>query len=180
MFALDPRLLFQRLGASARRVIFRSLEEAAAWGGTAVGPEHLLAAVAGETGSVAAMALGEAGVTSERIRQVVEAEDAQALASIGISLDTVRRKIEQTAGAEAWSRSLAGVVLPFTPAGKDAVNSTVRESRQLRHRVIEAEHILLALVGHDGPVDSILRTLGVVPADVRQRLLSELTRTRVG
>ncbi len=166
--------MFVRLSSSARSSILRALEEAAKLGATSVGPEHLLLSVATLAGSSASVVLAEAGITPAGICRAIEAEDAEVLAAIGISLDSVRKKVEQAIGSDAWGRSFSAVELPFAQAGKDAVNSSAGEARKLRHRAIEAEHILLALLGRGGSVDKILGRLGASPVDVRNRVLSKL------
>jgi ATP-dependent Clp protease ATP-binding subunit ClpA len=159
--------------SSARSSILRALEEAAKLGATSVGPEHLLLGIATLAGSSASVVLAEAGITPEGVRQAIEAEDAEVLAAIGISLDIVHEKVEQTIGSDAWGQSFSAVELPFTQAGKDAVNASVGEARKLRHHAIEAEHILLALLGRGGSVDEILGRLGASPVDVRNHVLSK-------
>ncbi len=179
--------MFERFSGSARQAIIRSQEEAAAVGAVAVGPEHILAALAAQTGSVASSVLHDVGVTSEAIRRTLEAEDAEALGAIGISLDSVRTKVDHALGEGVWNQALADfpstimapsgrkqLELPFTVAGKEAIISSLGETRKLRQRVITPEHILLALVGHEDMVDAVLRRLGASPTDIRDRVLAEL------
>lgn len=168
--------MFERFSPSARRTIISSLNEAAAVGAVGVGPEHLLAAVAAQKGSIASSILNDMGVTSEAIRRALEAIDAEALRAIGISLDSVRVGVDHALGEGTWSDALAGFELPFTEVGKAAMHSTARETRKLRQRVITPEHILLALVGGEGPVSALLRQLGVSPAEIRERVLEEVVR----
>jgi Ca2+:H+ antiporter len=44
------------------------------------------------------------------------------------------------------------------------------EALRLGHQSIGAEHVLLALLGPGGPAESVLRRIGLSPADVRARL----------
>lgn len=168
--------MFERMSKSLRNTIIHASEEAAALGSPEIGPEHLLASIAAQTGSVASSILTEVGATPEAIRAAIEAEDAETLAAIGISLDTVRRKVVQTMGEEAWSRPLVKWNGPFTQAGKNAIISTVGVVRKLRRREITPEHLLLALLERSAPVEALLKRLGVSYADIRQRLLSEVSK----
>lgn len=168
--------MFERFSPSARRAILGSLDEAAAVGAVGVGPEHLLAAIAAQKGSIASSILNDMGVTSVAIRRALEADDAEALGVIGISLDSVRMRVDHALGEGTWSDALAGLELPFTEAGKAAITSAVRETRKFRQRVITPEHILLALVGEENMVGSLLRQLGISPAQIQERVLAEVTR----
>jgi ATP-dependent Clp protease ATP-binding subunit ClpA len=135
--------MFERFSSAARWSIIRAQEEAAKLGATSVGPEHLLLGIATLTDSGASVVLAEAGITPDGVRQAIETADAEALATIGISLDVVRKKVQQTMGSNGWSHPLSDGELPFAEAGKDALKATLDEARRLRHRVIRAEHILL-------------------------------------
>jgi ATP-dependent Clp protease ATP-binding subunit ClpA len=153
-----------------------SIDEAAAVGAVGVGPEHLLAAIAAQKGSIASSILNDMGVTKEAVQRALEADDAEALGTIGISLDSVRMRVDHALGEGTWTGALAGLELPFTEAGKAAVNSSVYETRKLRQRVITPEHILLALVGEETMVSALLSQLGVSPAEIRERVLAEVAR----
>jgi ATP-dependent Clp protease ATP-binding subunit ClpA len=160
----------------ARRAILCSFDEAAAVGAIAVGPEHLLAAIAGQMGSIPSSVLKDMGVTSEAIRRALEADDADALGALGISLDSVRMRVEHALGEGTWSGAGAGLDLPFTDAGKAAITAAVHETRNLRQRVITPEHILLGLVGRESFVGTLLRQLGVSATQIRERILAEVAR----
>jgi ATP-dependent Clp protease ATP-binding subunit ClpA len=168
--------VFERFSPSARRAVLGSIDEAAAVGAVGVGPEHLLAAIAIQKGSIASSVLNDMGVTSEAVRNALEADDAEALGAIGISLDSVRRRIDHALGERAWNDAVIGLKLPFTEAGKAAITSAVHETRNLRQRVITPEHILLALVSEETMVGSLLKQLGVSPAHIQERVLAEVAR----
>ncbi|HTD47380.1 MAG TPA: Clp protease N-terminal domain-containing protein [bacterium] len=169
--------MFERMSESLRNTIIHASKEAAALGAEAVGPEHLLASIAAQSGSVASSVLAEAGVTPEAIRRAIEAEDAETLATIGISLDAVRRKVEQGMGEKAWSQPMVKWNGPFTQAGKDAILSTIGVVRKLRRREITPEHLLLALLEHSLTVDAVLNRIGVSRAEIRQRIFSEVSKS---
>ena len=169
--------MFERMSESLRNTIINASEEAAALGSPEIGPEHLLASIAAQTGSVASSILTEVGATPEAIRGAIEAEDAETLATIGISLDSVRRKVEETMGEEAWSRRLIKGNGPFSEAGKDAIRSTIDVVRRLRQREITPEHLLLALLEHSAAVGAVLNRLRVSRADIRHRILAGSKQT---
>lgn len=86
-------------------------------------------------------------------------EDAEALRAIGIDLDEVRRRAEETFGPGAleWivptrhrgrTKACAPLVgrIPFTPRAKKVLELALREAKHLRHGYIGTEHILLGLV----------------------------------
>ena len=69
---------------------------------------------------------------------------AQALESMGISLEAVRTRAEETVG-EGGKTSAAGRI-PFTPRVKKVLELGLREALHLGHDYIDTEHILLGLV----------------------------------
>jgi ATP-dependent Clp protease ATP-binding subunit ClpA len=114
-------------------------------------------------------------------------DDAEALASIGIDLDEIARRVEESFGPGALDRSPgpargAGGV-QMTRGAKQSVELAAREARALRHGYVGTEHLLLGLIGAAqrnprgdfGP--QALKELGIDPAQARQRVLDELRRT---
>jgi hypothetical protein len=55
----------------------------------------------------------------------------------------------------------------FTKPARDVVTGAQIEARELRHRHIGTEHLLLALLRDDGVACSVLRDAGVYPEQVR-------------
>ena len=131
--------MFERFTASARGTVVRAQEEAADAGDHHVGTEHVVVALAQDDG-VAGAVLRDAGVTAESLRRWLRQVpgddessgrlDADALQSIGIDLDDVRRSVEETFGAGAlddvpdrsggrrWGRSKH---IPFTARAKKSL-----------------------------------------------------------
>ena len=99
---------------------------------------------------------------------------ARALESLNISHEATTREIE-----EAIGRGEAAPTghMPFTPRAKKVMELALRESRQLGHRHIGTEHLLLGLVREGaGEGVQILQRLGTPLEQVRQavnRLLPE-------
>ena len=144
-------------------------------------------------------ARAEASEHGDQIRPVyllhalAAGEDAEALASIGIDLDEIRRRVEESFGPGALGRgpapqgpgSRAGRAGRMTMTGeaKQSLELAIKEARALHHTYLGDEHLLLGLLGAaelnprgDFTLDT-LRDLGIDSAQARQRVLDELRRT---
>ena len=115
-------------------------------------------------------------------------EDAEALAAIGIDLDEIKRRIEDSFGPGALER------VPLTPKGplnwtgrlplndqaKLTLALSLKEARALHHNYIGTEHLLLGLlrVAERHPrgefAAATLPDLGLDPATARGRVLAEV------
>src|SRR5947207_2242197 len=119
-----------------------------------------------------------------------DSADAEAMAPVGIELDEVRRRIEESFGPGALGRgpapqgtgSRAGRVT-MTGEAKQSLELAIKEARALRHTYLGDEHLLLGLLGvaqlsprGDFIPETLgtLRDLGIDPAVARQRVLDEL------
>ena len=158
--------MFERFTHAARDAVARAHEEATAFGHGQVGGEHLL------LGAATAGALpASLGVDRAELRAAVEAApagiDAQALATIGIDLDTVRRSVEHAFGPDALAPRRRRHV-PFSAGAKRALERSLREAVALRDRQIGPEHILLGLADDpDGGAAYVLAACGTSPAALR-------------
>lgn len=101
--------MFERFTGVARSIVVGAQQHARDLGHSRIGAEHLLLAAA-SADSPAGAALRECGLTPERLREhlIDEARsglfadlDRTALASVGIDLDEVQRRIEATFGPDA-------------------------------------------------------------------------------
>ena len=116
--------------------------------------------------------------------------DAEALAAIGIDLDEIKRRIEESFGPGALDRvpltpkgppNWTGR-LPLSEAAKLSLAQSLREARALHHSYIGTEHVLLGLmrVAERQPrgefAAATLPDLGLDPATARDRVLAEVTR----
>ena len=100
--------MFERFTKAARDAVVLAQAEAAALGEDHIGTEHLLLGVAGGPGE-AARVLADHGATPEALRAAALPRpegplDAGALASIGIDLDEIRRRVEASFGPGALER----------------------------------------------------------------------------
>jgi ATP-dependent Clp protease ATP-binding subunit ClpC len=143
--------LFERFTERARRVMVLAQEEARLLNHNFIGTEHLLLGLIHEGEGVA----------------------AKALEQLGISLEAVREKVEETMGAPSTA---AGGSPPFTPRAKKVLELSLREALQLGHNYIGTEHILLGLVREgEGVAARVLVDLGADLSRVRQQVIQLLS-----
>src|SRR6266545_3168322 len=186
--------MFERFTNEARNVVTAAQQEARRLGHDCVGTEHvLLGLLQGE--GIAARALGDLGVAADAVEREVlafvrpgpfGAADAEALGTIGIDLEEVRRRLEASFGPGAlrWRPGrrgrrgpLPGGHIPFSPRAKKVLELSLREALRLKHNYIGTEHILLGLVREgEGLAALVLTKLGVDLEAVRARVLDELRR----
>jgi ATP-dependent Clp protease ATP-binding subunit ClpA len=163
--------MFERFTDQARDVVIHAREEARRLGHDYIGTEHLLLALLDPSGGATAAVLADAGVDAAVVRDAVRrrlaqprtpltAEDAEVLKSIGIDLERVLGRLEETLGAGALTpctrrrRGLfrrrtppvRGGHVPFTARAKKVLELSLREALALRHGYIGSEHILLGLI----------------------------------
>ena len=196
--------MFERFTDKARQVVFLAKGKATERGDDQIRPVHMLYGLAAADG-VAARVLTAVGVDAAAVdRELGRASgappgalasgnetdggDAEALAAIGIDLDEIKRKIEDSFGPGALER------VPLTPRGplnwtgrlplndqaKLSLALSLREARALHHNYIGTEHLLLGLLRvaeryqHGDLAAVTLRDLDLDPARVRTLVLDEL------
>ncbi len=139
--------VFERFTDRARRVLTFAQEEARLLNHPFIGTEHILLGLIHEG----------------------EGVGAQALASLGISGETVREKVEEAVGMAGTSPTGSPA---FTPRAKKVLELALREALQLNHSYIGTEHILLGIVREgEGLASVVLVSLGADPARVRQEVM---------
>ena len=135
--------MFERFTDRARRVLVLAQEEARLLNHNFIGTEHILLGLIHEGEGVA----------------------AKALESLGISLEAVREKVEETIGPAGSSTTGSP---PFTPRAKKVLELSLREALQLGHNYIGTEHMLLRLVREgEGVAVQVLVSLGADLSRVR-------------
>jgi ATP-dependent Clp protease ATP-binding subunit ClpA len=156
--------MFERFTDDARRVVFEARGLAVARGDDRIGPLHMLSALTTGDGVAARVLTGYhvdkaavarllgpgAGVASS----TEAAADADALASIGIDLDEIRRKVEESFGAGALDQLPAGKRgspglrghSALTDDAKTVLAMSLKEALALHHNYIGTEHLLLGLL----------------------------------
>jgi ClpA/ClpB-like protein len=139
--------LFTRLTPAGRDVIVQAQKEAGGLRHNYLGTEHLLLGLFHQRHGIAALVLGDLGLTIDGVR------------------GEVRKRIGE--GSEAVTGRI-----PFTPRAKKVLELALREARHLGHDPIDTEHLLLGLVREpDGVAAQILRDAGVRPHQVRSRVM---------
>lgn len=202
--------MFERFTEPARTVVTGAQEEARDLGHAWIGTEHLLIAALRTPDASGAAALAGLGVTAracrQAVREVVTAgeddglgpQDARALQALGIDLDEVRRRAEQTFGPGALDapdpeqqrtrrgspfrrrgreqRRRKGHV-PFAPRAKKALELSLREALARKDRYIGVEHLVLALLRSDDRLTRALwERLSVRPDQAREAVLDSLRK----
>src|SRR5579875_753381 len=143
--------MFERFTDRARRVLVLAQEEARLLNHNFIGTEHILLGLIHEGEGVA----------------------AKALESLGISLEAVREKMEETIGPAGSAPTGSP---PFTPRAKKVLELSLREALQLGHNYIGTEHMLLGLVREgEGVAAQVLQSLGADLPRVRQQVIQLLS-----
>ncbi len=141
----------ERFTQRARRVLSLAHQEAERARQNSIGTEHLLLGLMDEEGGVAGRVLRELGMSSERVREVI-----QRISSSAADFDPNR--------------------IELAPETQQVLEFAVDEARRLGHHYIGTEHILLGLVRVDSTALEALRRLGVTPDQIRRqtrRVLNE-------
>ena len=199
--------MFERFTDQSRGVVVGAQEQARRLRHPYIGTEHLLLALLEPSSGAPAALLRDAGLDAATARAAVErhlavprpaftAEDAEALRTIGIDLQAVLARLEETLGSEALAvpagaaggrRGLLrrrgrapGRVsghLPFTGRAKKVLALALREAVALRHDRIGTEHVLLGLIREgDGLAGLVLSEAGVDLDALRAATLRALDR----
>ena len=143
--------MFERFTDRARRVLVLAQEEARLLNHSFIGTEHILLGLIHEGEGVA----------------------AKALESLGVSLEAVREKVEETIGLAGTAPTGSP---PFTPRAKKVLELSLREALQLGHSYIGTEHMLLGLVREgEGVAAQVLVSLGADLPRVRQQVIQLLS-----
>ena len=188
--------MFERFTEPARAVVMRAQQEARQLHQLYVGTEHLLLALLSAEAGIARTVLTEAGLTAGQVRAEVERlvgppskfftdEEASALQDIGIDVDEVLNRIEESFGPEALQpptpprrglgRRGSGRRTKFTTRAKKVLELSLREAIHLHHDHIGTEHILLGLLREgDGLAAKVITDAGLRPDDLRRATIQAL------
>lgn len=177
--------MFERFEPAARRAFVDAREEARWAGQTKISSEHLLIGLLREPGP-AADALTAAGLDLTSLRARVprgaagagHSLDADALASLGIDLDAVRRATDAAFGPGALDRIAAPGRdrLAFAPDAKKSLLGAVRQAQQLHQQTISSGHMLVGILDQErNGALTVLSQSGTDIAALRADVLSRLT-----
>ena len=168
--------MFERFTRAARDTVEQTQRIAVESRASQIRPEHLFAALLWDDRSLAVRVLNDQGATSERLHAELDRRrakyvdglddaDAEALASIGIDLEEVVRRM---AGDELEPRRKQRGHIRFSRAAKKVLELALREAVALHHGYIGTEHLLLGLVREgDVIVRDSLVAAGVDPTALR-------------
>jgi ATP-dependent Clp protease ATP-binding subunit ClpA len=153
--------MFERFTDSARACVARAQDEASGLGHEYIGTEHILAALAADERGVGGQVLRDLGLTPDTIRSDIRSIvgsstlDPDALASIGIDLDEVRKRVEETFGPGALDRASGRHGhghAPFTPRSKKSLELALKEAVGRGDDFIGSEHLLIGVARVDDGV----------------------------
>jgi ATP-dependent Clp protease ATP-binding subunit ClpC len=152
--ALLSRLEEERVPAfteQVRSVLSRAQEEARSFQHASLGTEHILLGLLAEADGIA----------------------ARVLATFGIELSKTRDTVEFIVGRGDRTESST---IGLTARAKSVIGQAVDEARQMHHRSIGTEHLLLSLVREgEGIATGVLESLGVNLETVRTQTREALT-----
>ncbi|HKH78020.1 MAG TPA: Clp protease N-terminal domain-containing protein, partial [Rubrobacteraceae bacterium] len=137
-------MIFNRFTDRSRRSVEAAFEEARALGHDSLGDEDLLLGILRADEGIGAEALSSLGVTLEAAREESEELLSAALYSIGISLEEIRRE----SGDAFEMRIPDDRKIPYSPRAKNALVRARKEMRRLGDNHLGTEHVLLGAL-HD-------------------------------
>jgi ATP-dependent Clp protease ATP-binding subunit ClpC len=176
--------VFEKFTDRAKRVLVLAQDEAMQQGHDFIGTEHVLVGLAGVRNTVAGEVLHEKGVTTKALRdeiaRVLAASGVQlvgpqaateALASIGIDVEEIRRRADETFGPGKFHFPRPA----FTPRAKRVLEYTLRQAVELDSATIGTEHILLGILRDgDGRAARILAEAGISADELRRAVVDGL------
>jgi ATP-dependent Clp protease ATP-binding subunit ClpA len=177
--------MFERFTNEAKHAVVLAQDEAVTLGHDFIGTEHVLIGLARTTDGGAGEVLGTLGVTArgarnETVRLLTEAgvpatgaaPATEALAAIGINVEEIRKKAEESFGPGKFHFPRP----PFTPKAKKALETTLREAKALGHTHIDTEHLLMGIIeDEDSIAVKVLTELGVDQTELRTALIAKVT-----
>ena len=177
--------MFEKFTSLAKRSVTLSQDEALTLGHDFIGTEHLLLGLVRVPDGLAGQVLSEQGVRAAQLRaqalRLLEAagvpatggrEAAEALATIGIDVDEIRRRANDTFGPGRFMFPRPA----YTMRAKTVLELTLREALVLGHDYIGTEHLLLGLLAEGAGVG--VQALGAVGVDLARLRDAVLGRVR--
>lgn len=176
--------MFEKFTNRAKQAVALAQAEAIELGHDFIGTEHLLLGLTRTTDGIARDVLGEYGVTAtkardETVRQLTEAgvdtsggrPATEALAAIGIDVDAIRRRADETFGPGKFKFPRP----PFTPKAKHTLELTLRSAVALGQEAIGPEHLMLGLLDEpEGVGYRVLVQLGADPGTLRSAIMTRV------
>jgi ATP-dependent Clp protease ATP-binding subunit ClpA len=183
--------MFERFRPDARRAVARGMHEAVRARQDRIGCEYLLLGLLAEPG-IAAQALADAGLEISSLRAQLpggstadpDSLDAEALGSLGIDLDAVRRATDAAFGRGALDRASAPRRDRLRITGGRRMTADAKKSMELglhaavalHHNYISSGHVLLGILNQkDNAAQAALRAAEIDPASLRADVLRRMT-----
>ncbi|GHJ46778.1 hypothetical protein Cs7R123_41200 [Catellatospora sp. TT07R-123] len=184
--------MLERFTTAARSTVLAARAEARQLGHPQIGTEHLLLAMLHPDAGTAYDVLSAAGLDHARVTAAVTRlvgtvqpfgpADTAALEAIGIDLEAVRARLEETFGPGALDpapppprRGLFGRRRAeprtgrFGPRAKVVLELALREALRLRHNHIGTEHLLLGIIREEkGLAAKVITDAGIDLRDLRR------------
>ncbi|WP_068277810.1 Clp protease N-terminal domain-containing protein [Aldersonia kunmingensis] len=193
--------MFERFSKDARAAVIAAQDQARGLNSPVIDVEHILLGVLASADHPLAILLEQHGLTLDAATSALSAgidqpgsepfgeEDAEALRSIGIDLDAVRRSLAETFGEDAVERPTAdsdeprgflarlrGNHIPFTPGAKKTLELALREAIARKDDRIATEHLLLGILRAPSAVARGLVEAHIPIGDLRAKVLDLLDR----
>jgi ATP-dependent Clp protease ATP-binding subunit ClpA len=178
--------MFERFTTAARETVVRANAATRELGHRDIGTGHLLLALLDERAGRVATILRSAGLDPALVRAAVgkrvgtplfDPEDAAALQAVGIDLDTVLARINESFGPDALGGRLrarrGGPHLD--KAAKHALERALHAAATRKDRALGTEHLLLGLLADDDTTAAaVLAAADVDRARLRADVLAVL------
>jgi len=150
--------MFSRFTPCARNTLVAAGRVAERAGAQVIDAAHLAVALLNEPEGLAAKIIHGAGLSDEQV-------------CVAFELVPVQGQDEQDEAAAA-----ALGALRFTDAGEAALQGSVKAALRLGHHYIGTEHLLLGLLGADGPDAETLMAIGLSVESVERALADEIAK----
>jgi ATP-dependent Clp protease ATP-binding subunit ClpA len=171
--------VYERFTELTKRAMVAAKDVAGSLGHDFIGTEHLLLGLA-QTAGVASEALRAHGIELGRLREETARQMAadgvptthgqgtkDALSTLGIDVAEIKRRADEAFGPDAFKYPRAA----FSLSAKKAVQSSLREARELGKERIDTEHLLLGVLAQDDGAVRVLGALGVGTEALRSSVL---------
>lgn len=189
--------MFERFTSSARAAVIAAQQQARDLHSPSIDVEHMLLGVLDTAGGSLATMLDDVGLTRDAVAadlatedEPLGPEDADALRSIGIDLDAIRRSLDDTFGPDALDRAqtaseepkgwlnrvFGGNHVPFTAPAKKVLELALREAIARKENAITGEHLLLGIVRAPNATTKAVIEGHIALPDLRRRVVALLDR----
>ena len=160
-------MIFNRPRDRSRESVEAAFEEARMLGHDSLGDEDLLLGILCAGVGMGAEVLRSLGVTPAGAREEPEEMLSDALTTIGVSLEGMRRE-----AGDVFDMSIpSGRKIPYSPMAKNALVRARREMKMLGDGHLGTEHVLLGILANrDGTAIRLLARLGVASEALEDRL----------